>query len=76
VAAEDTLRVVRQLADEGIAVLMIEQNAVLALRHGTRGIVLVGGEKARDKGADQLGSDEEISHLFLGGAKTAETHRR
>ncbi|HTH78078.1 MAG TPA: ABC transporter ATP-binding protein [Ramlibacter sp.] len=76
VAAEDTLRVVRRLADEGIAVLMIEQNAVLALRHGTRGIVLVGGEKARDKGAGELGSDEEISQLFLGGRKAFETQRR
>ena len=46
---------------------MIEQNALLALKYGTRGSVLVAGKKIRDESASQLVADDEIRHLFLGG---------
>jgi branched-chain amino acid transport system ATP-binding protein len=69
-AASDILGTVRTLANEGLAVLMIEQNALLALKHGTRGIVLVAGKKVRDESASQLIADDEIRHLFLGGKTT------
>jgi branched-chain amino acid transport system ATP-binding protein len=67
VAAAEILGTVRALADDGLTVLMIEQNALLALKNGTRGIVLVAGKKVRDESASQLVADDEIRHLFLGG---------
>lgn len=66
-AATDILSTVRDLTRSGLAVLMIEQNALLALKYGTRGIVLVAGKKVRDESASQLVADDEIRHLFLGG---------
>lgn len=68
-AADEILTMVRQLADDGLAVLMVEQNALLALEYGTRGIVLVAGKKVRDEGAKELADDDEVRHLFLGGGK-------
>lgn len=66
-AATSILTTVRELAAEGLSILMIEQNALLALKYGTRGIVLVAGKKIRDESASQLVADDEIRHLFLGG---------
>lgn len=66
-AAAEVLVMVRALADSGLAVLMVEQNALLALEYGTRGIVLVAGKKIRDQDADEMKRDAEIRHLFLGG---------
>jgi ABC-type branched-subunit amino acid transport system ATPase component len=66
-AATGILTTVRELAAGGLAILMIEQNAMLALKYGNRGVVLVAGKKIRDESASQLVADDEIRHLFLGG---------
>lgn len=65
-AADEIFALVRDLAASGLAVLMVEQNALLALEYGTRGIVLVAGRKVRDVAADRLLADDEVRHLFLG----------
>ncbi len=65
-AADEVFALVRDLAASGLAVLMVEQNALLALEYGTRGIVLVAGRKVRDVAADRLLADDEVRHLFLG----------
>lgn len=71
-AAEDIFVLIRDLAASGLAILMVEQNALLALEYGTRGVVLVGGRKVRDAAAASVVQDDEIGHLFLG--RTAPTH--
>lgn len=68
-AADEILTMVQQLAQSGLAVLMVEQNALLALEYGSKGIVLVAGRKIRDENAADLVADQEIRHLFLGGGK-------
>ncbi|MET4691866.1 ABC transporter ATP-binding protein [Sinorhizobium fredii] len=65
-AADEIFELVRGLAASGLAVLMVEQNALLALEYGTRGIVLVAGRKVRDETASALLADDEMRHLFLG----------
>jgi branched-chain amino acid transport system ATP-binding protein len=77
VAADEIFAVVRGLASSGLAILMVEQNALLALEHGTRGIVLVAGRKIRDAEAATLLADEEIRTLFLGRSRSnlASTNR-
>ncbi|UKI08254.1 ATP-binding cassette domain-containing protein [Variovorax paradoxus] len=67
-AADEVFDLIRELAAQGLAILMVEQNALLALEYGTRGIVLVAGRKLRDTKASELLADDEIRHLFLGGA--------
>jgi branched-chain amino acid transport system ATP-binding protein len=69
VAATEVFDLVRHLAASGLAILMVEQNALLALEYGTRGVVLVAGRKLRDTGAPALLQDDEVRHLFLGGGR-------
>ena len=73
-AADEVFVLVRDLARQGLAILMVEQNALLALEYGTRGIVLVAGKKLRDETAAGLLADDEIRHLFLGGAEIHQTN--
>ena len=68
-AADDVFALIRDLARQGLIVLMVEQNALLALEYGNRGIVLAAGRKLRDDTAANLLADGEIRHLFLGGAE-------
>jgi len=74
-AAKEIFVLVRDLAASGLAILMVEQNALLALEYGTRGVVLVAGKKVRDAAAASVIEDDEIRHLFLGRAAPAVPHR-
>jgi branched-chain amino acid transport system ATP-binding protein len=65
-AADEIFELVRGLAKSGLAVLMVEQNALLALEYGTTGLVLVAGRKVREEAAPSLLVDDEVRHLFLG----------
>jgi branched-chain amino acid transport system ATP-binding protein len=61
------LELVSQLAKEtDIAVLLVEQNAVTALRVATTGIVLNLGEIVRRGSAREISNDEELRHAYLG----------
>jgi branched-chain amino acid transport system ATP-binding protein len=74
-AAKDIFVLIRELAASGLAILMVEQNALLALEYGTRGVVLVAGRKVRDDVATAVLKDDEIRHLFLGRAAPAMAHQ-
>lgn len=61
------LELVHDLARErGIAVLLVEQNAVTALRIATTGIVLNLGTVVRAGNAAEIAADEELRHAYLG----------
>ena len=61
------LELVRRLASEtGIAVLLVEQNAVTALRVATTGVVLNLGQVVRSGAAAEIAADEELRHAYLG----------
>jgi len=68
-AADEVFDLIRDLTAQGLAILMVEQNALLALEYGTRGIVLVAGRKLRDATAQSLLADDEVRQLFLGGTQ-------
>ena len=59
----------RRLADSGVAVLMVEQNARAALRVSDRGYVLTQGRNYADGPAADLLADPDIAAAFLGGRK-------
>jgi branched-chain amino acid transport system ATP-binding protein len=61
----DRLRV---LAQQGVAVLMVEQNAKGALRNSDRGYVLVEGRNHLQGSAAELLADPAVGAAFLGGA--------
>ena len=66
-AAAEIFAVVRAVADEGIAVLMVEQNALAALAMSDRGYVMVDGRRAMEGDAKALRDDPEVRRAFLGG---------
>ena len=65
-AAMELFEVITTLIDEGVAVLMVEQNARAALRCSHRGYVFAEGQNRIDGPAQQLLDDPEIGEIFLG----------
>lgn len=57
---------VQAISAEGMTILMVEQNALEALRIAHRAYVLVDGQNAHDGLAATLAADPEIRRLFLG----------
>jgi branched-chain amino acid transport system ATP-binding protein len=64
----DVFRLLRQLADQGTTVLMVEQNVKSALKMADEAIALESGRLVLHKRADELLADPHIERLFLGGA--------
>ncbi len=65
--ARDVFLRIRAIADGGIAVLLAEQNAALALAVATRGYVLRLGEVVHSAAASALRQAPAIQDAFLGG---------
>nr|WP_207950037.1 ABC transporter ATP-binding protein [Nocardioides ochotonae] len=52
--------------DEGLSVLLVEQNARSALSVADRGVVLDLGRVVADEDADTLAGDDQLRHAYLG----------
>ncbi len=65
---QDVFRLLRQLADQGTTILMVEQNVKSALKAADEAIALESGRQVLHKPADELLADPHIERLFLGGA--------
>jgi branched-chain amino acid transport system ATP-binding protein len=70
-AVDDVFRQLRTLAEGGVAVLMVEQNAAAALRISDRGYVLAEGRNFAEGKAAALLADPRVNEAFLG--KTRKT---
>ena len=68
---QDVFKLLRQLADQGTTVLMVEQNVKSALKMADEAIALESGRLVLHKAADELLNDPHIERLFLGGAHAA-----
>ena len=66
-AAEELFATIVALNKTGVAILMVEQNALEALAVSTRACVLVQGRVEREGGANELATDPTVRDLFLGG---------
>jgi branched-chain amino acid transport system ATP-binding protein len=60
----DTISTIR---DQGVTVLLVEQNALAALRIADYGYVLESGRLALQGPADELMRDESLTKAYLGG---------
>lgn len=70
---QEVFRTLIQLRDEGVTILMVEQNAKAALGMSDYGLVLeLGQVRMYDTGANLL-ADPRVGQLFLGGSVAAET---
>lgn len=63
----DMFRTLRELNREGLTILLIEQNANLALRFAHRGYVLDTGEIVARGTSEELLADPEVKKAYLGG---------
>ena len=63
----EILSIVRGLREEGVSILLIEQNARAALDCSDHGYVLETGEIALSGASDALASDPRVQHTYLGG---------
>jgi len=67
----EVFEIVRVMAEEGITVLAVEQNALMGLKHADWGIVLDLGKTLFDGPANEILSDPRIQELYLGGRRAA-----
>jgi branched-chain amino acid transport system ATP-binding protein len=67
VLVRDVMTLLRQLADSGTTILMVEQNVRTALKYADRALVLEMGRLALDRPAAELLGDPNLNRLFLGG---------
>jgi len=63
---EQMFDTIRQVNQTGIAVLMVEQNAMQALRISDHGYVMAAGQVAMSAPASELLESSEVSELYLG----------
>ena len=68
---QDVMSLLRELADAGTTVLMVEQNVRTALKYANRALVLEMGRLALDRPAVELLGDPDLNRLFLGGVAAA-----
>ena len=67
----EVFRLLRRLAQSGVAVLMVEQNAKAALKISDRGYVLAEGRNRIEGLAADLLNDPAVAEAFLGGRRAA-----
>jgi branched-chain amino acid transport system ATP-binding protein len=64
---EDIFRVIRQLNEEGTTILLVEQNALMALSVASRGYVLETGQVVLAGTVDELRENPQVQEAYLGG---------
>ena len=64
---DEILAIVRGLREDGVSILLVEQNALAALESSDYGYVLESGEVAVEGRSDVLKSDERVFESYLGG---------
>ncbi len=65
---QEILAIVRGLREEGVSILLVEQNALAALHSSDHGYVLETGEIALSGASRELAQDPRVQATYLGGA--------
>jgi branched-chain amino acid transport system ATP-binding protein len=63
---------IRQLHERGIGVLLVEQNATMALDAASRGYLMAGGRIVMEGPAEDLRAADEVREVYLGGHRPAD----
>ena len=67
ILVQEIFNTIRRLHDEGTTVLLVEQNAQMALSVADRAYVLETGHIAMDGPASELAADDRVRKAYLGG---------
>ena len=65
---ENLFKVLHDINDQGVTILLVEQNAVMALDYADRAYVLENGRVALSGQSKDLARDEKVRSAYLGGA--------
>ncbi len=68
---QEVFKIMQVMAEEGITILLVEQNALMGLRHADWGVVLDLGKTLFEGPAKEVLGDPRIQELYLGGKKAA-----
>ncbi len=68
---QEMFGIMKMMADEGITILLVEQNALMGLKNSDWGVVLDLGRTLFEGPAQEVLSDPRIQELYLGGKKAA-----
>ena len=63
---EGLIETFKHLEEEGLAILLIEQNLGVATALAERQLVMIGGSIAAETTATQLGGDPDLQRRYLG----------
>ncbi|MFQ3646923.1 MAG: ABC transporter ATP-binding protein [Anaerolineae bacterium] len=66
IIVREIFNIIRELNDQGVTILLVEQNAQLALQTANRGYVLEAGEIKFSGPAHELAVDERVRQAYLG----------
>jgi branched-chain amino acid transport system ATP-binding protein len=69
---EQIREIIVEINQQGTSVVLVEQNAVMALSIATFGYVMETGKIVKEGLADELRNDQDIQEFYLGGAGDAE----
>jgi branched-chain amino acid transport system ATP-binding protein len=69
IVVQDVFKLLRQLANQGTTILMVEQNVKTALKHADEAIALESGRLVLHQPAAQILADPSMERLFLGAHK-------
>ncbi|MFC5847049.1 ABC transporter ATP-binding protein [Deinococcus petrolearius] len=67
IIVREIFAIIRELNDQGVTVLLVEQNARLAMQSSRRTYVLEAGQITLDGPSAELVSDERVLQAYLGG---------
>ena len=69
---QEIFRTLAALKGEGVTLLLVEQNAKMALSLADRGVVLEAGEVALSGRAEELRANPRVVEAYLGAAREVE----
>ena len=63
---EEIFNIIKGINEQGVTILLVEQNALMALEIANQGYVLQSGEVKLADDADKLLDNDEVRKLYLG----------
>ena len=63
----DVFKVLKEINEEGTTILLVEQNARMALRFASRGYVLETGNVVLEGSSEELAENPQVKKAYLGG---------
>jgi branched-chain amino acid transport system ATP-binding protein len=67
ILVQQIFQIIRDINAQGTTILLVEQNALMALKVARRGYILQSGRIVLADDAERLASNEDVQRAYLGG---------